>query len=274
MPAAAPIQVSVVDFLNAAPLAWGLLRGHFGDRFTVSRDVPAVCAEKLRSGAADVGLVPSIAYQTIPGLSLLPDLCIAADGEVRSVLLLTRRPLARVRTVAADPASRTSVALVRVLFGEMHGTQPEMVDVPGEPRRLLDRFDAVLAIGDRALRARTRGLHVHDLAALWKRHTGLPFVFAVWAVAPGVDLGPSARLFAFSRALGEGDLDGIVAASRRKLRLSAPALRRYFTEQLSYHLGPREIEGMARFFALAERHGVIRRARKLRFYRDATLPRP
>lgn len=266
------IRVSVVEFLNAVPLTWGFVRGYFPRQFRVSRDKPAVCASKLLRGAVDVGLVPSIAFQSMAGLRILPDLCIAANGEVKSVLLLSRgRSLRTVSSVAADPASRASAALVRVLLGERHGVVPEMVEVSGAPRSLLRRFDAVLCIGDRALRVRRTGLEgmvVHDLAAVWKRLTGLPFVFAVWAVGRDVELGEASRCFPFSRALGLGHLDEIVEEAHESVGLPRQELLDYFTRNLVYQLGERERRGLELFYRLALRHGVIDEVRPLAFYGD------
>ncbi|MFN7972717.1 MAG: menaquinone biosynthesis protein [Acidobacteriota bacterium] len=266
-PAPSDCKVSIVDFLNAAPLGWGFEQGYFREGFQVTRDTPAACARKLGNGEADVGLIPSIAYQTIPGLTVLPDLCIAADGDVRSVLLLSRhRRLGALRRIAADPASRTSAALLRILLAEWHGVVPEMTERAGDPRRLLDNFDAVLAIGDRALVAPKRGLTSFDLAGEWKRRTGLPFVFAFWAVRDGVRLGEGARAFALSLALGRGNLDAIVSSAARKVRLPVAEMNAYFRERLVYDLGERERKGLDLFFRLARAQGVIDRVAPLRFH--------
>ncbi len=262
-----PCRVSVVSFLNALPLTFGL--DHFEGRFLIHRDTPARCAERLAAGDADVGLVPSIAYQEIPGLTILPDLAIAADGLVQSVLLLSRhRRLSSVKTLALDPASRTSATLSRILFQERYGTNPEATVVAGDPRKLALRYDAVLVIGDRALRARDTDLRCHDLAALWKRTTGLPFVFAFWAVRKGARLGKKRDLFPLSLALGIGHLDKIIDKASIKVDLTRQELETYFTRRLNYRLGPREKKGLELFYDLARRHRLIPRRRKLRFHRD------
>ena len=109
------IRVSVVDYLNARPLTWGLLREPL-PRISVSRDTPSVCARKVADGEADVGLIPSIEYARQPELSMVPGLGIAASSEVRSVLLVSRVSREKIRSVSLDPASRTSVALTRILL--------------------------------------------------------------------------------------------------------------------------------------------------------------
>ena len=261
------IRLSVVDFLNAAPLYWGFTHGYFGDRFEVGMDLPSVCASKLERGRTDVGLVPSIAFQTIEGLSILGDCCIAADGEVKSVVVFSRRrSLSRVRRVAVDPASRASVALLTILLREKWSARPEMVAAGGEPADLLEDFDAALVIGDPALKANPEGLVVHDLAAVWRKLTRLPFVFALWAAAPGIDLGGDERCFPLSRALGVGHLDDIIREARARVKLPAPELETYFKVNLRYRLGERERKGLELFYELAARHGLTRAAQPLRFY--------
>ena len=109
------LRISLVDFLNARPLTWGLLHEPPAG-VSVSRDVPSACAAKLASGEADVGLIPSIEYQRIPGLRVVRGLGIAASSEVRSVLLVSDVSREKIRSVSLDPASRTSAALVRILL--------------------------------------------------------------------------------------------------------------------------------------------------------------
>src|SRR4029077_3784710 len=120
----ASLRISLVDFLNARPLTWGLLHEP-PPGVSVSRDVPSACAAKLAAGEADVGLIPSIEYQRIPGLKVVPGLGIAASSEVRSVLLVSDVSREKIRSVELDPASRTSAALTRILLRRVYGVNPE-----------------------------------------------------------------------------------------------------------------------------------------------------
>jgi predicted solute-binding protein len=168
------LRISLVDFLNARPLTWGLLHEP-PPGVSVSRDVPSACAAKLAAGEADVGLIPSIEYARIPGLKVVPGLGIAASSEVRSVLLVSDVSRERIRSVELDPASRTSAALTRILLKRVYGLSPEYRERGGEA-------DARLIIGDPALKTRLNGHVVLDLAAEWRAFSGHPFVFAFWAV--------------------------------------------------------------------------------------------
>src|SRR5712691_2308546 len=167
------LHISVVDFLNARPLTWGLLH-NAPPGVSVSRDVPSVCAEKLARGEVDAGLIPSIEFRRIPDLVRIKGLGIAADSEVRSVLLVSRVPRGEIRRLRLDPASRSSAVLALLLLRRRYGVSLSVVE-QGEA-------DAELMIGDPALKAQLSGQVVLDLAAEWKSWTGFPFVFAFWAV--------------------------------------------------------------------------------------------
>jgi len=190
------LRISVVDFLNARPLTWGLLQDP-PPGVAVSRDLPSVCAAKLASGEADVGLIPSIEYQRIPGLKVVPGLGIAASSEVRSVLLVSDVSREKIRSVELDPASRTSAALTRILLRRVYGVNPEYRETGSG-----SHADARLIIGDPALKTRLNGHVVLDLAAEWRAFSGHPFVFAFWAVREGADTAEVTALLRRSHAIG------------------------------------------------------------------------
>ena len=190
-----PLRVGIVNYLNSRPLAWSFLQGTAGEGVEAGFLPPARVADALAVGELDVGLIPSIEVQRIPGLTVLPGLCVAATREVRSVLLLSRCPADEIRRLALDENSRTSAALVRILLREKHGIEPECIAAEPDLEAMMARADAALVIGDPALHVDRTGYAVHDLAAEWRRFTGRPFVFAVWAVRDGVDLGSRSQIF-------------------------------------------------------------------------------
>ena len=199
-----PLRVSTIAFLNPAPLLYNFeheptataLRRHYDVHYTS----PATCAAELHSGAADLGLIP-IASLT-PELAIVPGCAIASRDEVRSILILVKNPnrlsvpeaLKQVRTLAADTASRSSVAYARILFEHFHQTHPTFINLPADPASMLSAADAALIIGDPALLAREHRTSIDaasttpllwlDLAHLWRELTGLPWVAAVWALRP------------------------------------------------------------------------------------------
>jgi chorismate dehydratase len=249
------LRIGVVHYLNSRPLAWGLVRGGLRDRFEVRLAPPAAVADDLRAGDLDVGLIPSIEARRIPGVQTLPDLCIAATQEVRSVLLVSKVPVDAVRRVALDENSRTSAALVRVLLRE-RGRAPEFLQARADVAAMLRSADAALVIGDPALLLDRAGLEVHDLAREWRALTGLPFVFAVWAARPGLGAAERetvAQAVRESYAEGMRSLDCIVDEAVEQTGLESAVLREYFTRNLSYRMGEDEHRGLAEFYRRVER---------------------
>ena len=285
------LRVSAISFLNTAPLMWDFEHGRppngspieaglAGD-FEVSYTVPAQCAEELRGGTADIGIIPAIAYATIPGLVILPDAVIAAKGPVRSILLVSKVPREEVRTVAADTSSRSSVALAQVLFAKFWGGSRPLT--PMEPRleEMLRACDAGLLIGDPALTVDRTRYHVVDLAEEWNRLTGRPFVFAFWA----------ARLPALPEVRGELDIAAVFRQSRdhglepqnvaqiarqwaRRVGMSEAEVAAYLTRHVHYTLDAECLQGLELFFQYAVECGVIAEGPELRFLgRAACLAR-
>ena len=176
------IRVGIVDYLNSWPLAWSFLRGDVPERYLASYHPPARVAALLGAGELDVGLIPSIELQRIAGLSVLPGLCVAAEREVRSVLLISNRPPSEIRRLALDLNSRTSAALVQILLRDRYGVAPECVEAAPEVEEMLADADAALVIGDPALHIERGRYLIFDLAREWRQLTGYPFVSAVWAL--------------------------------------------------------------------------------------------
>jgi chorismate dehydratase len=257
------LRLGVVHFLNSWPLAWGLKAGHHAGRFAVSFLPPSTIADRMAAGELEVGLLPSAELQRLPGLSVVPGLCIAARHEVKSVLLVSRVPLPEVRSVALDLSSRTSAVLVQVLLAERWGVTPEVL--PSEPdlRAMLDRCDAALLIGDPALAVERHRYQVIDLAAEWQALTDLPFVFAVWAVAPGVPPAGIVEALEASYRHGRNCLEEIVARAAAELALPGAGVRDYLTRHLSYRLGAQEHASLAEFFRRAHRLGLLPEPRPL-----------
>jgi chorismate dehydratase len=257
------LRVGIVNFLNSRPLAWGFLKGHHADLFAASFHPPAMVAHLLAQGGLDIGLVPSVEVQRIPDLEVLPDLCISATHEVRSVILVSTKPILQVRRIALDVNSRTSVALTRILCAERWGIEPELVDHRPEVERMLAVADAALVIGDPALQVDRERWRVIDLAAEWKALTGLPFVFAVWAVRSRVEVPDLAFYFKSSLRFGLQSIDTLVREAAAELGLDSATVRTYLTENLSFFLRDPQIEGLETFWRLAAKHGLIEEPRPL-----------
>ena len=239
-------------------------------RYHVDWMLPSECADRLASGAADIGLVPIASLATIPGLQIVPGCTIASKDRVRSLLLVrrARQPLASVRTVAADIASRTTVAYTRLLFRMWGNPSAEFVPMPADLDAMLERADAAIMIGDPALFAleeranraerSEEELVYHDLAHEWRSQTGLPFVSAVWGVAQGGQLDPQiAEDFIRSRDHGLANIDALTQEWSKKMPLPESTIRHYLSENIHYILDKECIEGMRGFFRMAAEAGVL-----------------
>ena len=275
------LRISAISFLNTAPLMWDFERGQppraprvvnsGGIDFELSYTVPSRCAEQLRAGEADIGIIPAITYATIPNLVVLPDAAIAAHGAVKSILLVSRKPLEQVRSIAADSSSRTSVALLRVLCRKFWNIAPPITSRAPELETMLANDDAALLIGDPALRVKRDRYQVLDLAEEWKKFTGKPFVFAFWAVrmaavaeAPrDLDL---AAVFRESRdhGLDPRHVDEIARLWAPIVGISEHEVRHYVTHHIHYYLDRACGEGLELFYRYAAECGAIERAPELR----------
>ncbi len=251
---------SCVSYLNALPFAQGIRSLPVGDRPDLLVDPPFRCAERLRSGEAEVALVPSVELASIPGAHAL-GFGIASRQEVRSVVLLSRRPFEEIARVAVDSNSRTSVALLRILLSGLFGIRPPMEVMAPDPARMLHRNDAALLIGDAALRASRNGLRVLDLASGWHQMTGLPFVFAIWAARTAESALRAGRLLEGSLVLGlEALRRDPVPESAAEAGLTKEDLLDYLTRNVHFVLGADEQRSLGLFQEMCRREALLKEA--------------
>ena len=248
-------RLGSVSYLNAKPLIYGLDEA---DALHLSLEVPAKLMGGLRDGRFDVALLPIIDYQRLNGVRILTSGGIGSDGTTLTVRVFSRVPVGQVRTLACDTHSHSSVALARVIFAEAYGVTPTFVDLDTDDPRAASTAEARLLIGDKVVCEEPAGFpHQLDLGDAWKRLTGLPFLFAAWVARDGVDLGDlPGRLSAAKRA-GLADVDGLVRRFAVPRGWPADLARRYMTEFLKYDVGPRQLEAVRLFHALAFKHGML-----------------
>ena len=223
-------------------------------------DYPSRLADQMARGELEVALIPVIEYFRAGVYSLVPNIAIASQGPVLSVTLFSRVPWSAIRRVALDEGSRTSAALTQVLLRRKYGVQPEIGPLPlDRPAEEADA-DAVLLIGDRAMHACLPGFrYAFDLGQEWHDWTGLPFVYAAWAVRPGVDLGPVLDALYEAKRLGIENVGPIAAREAPHLQLDAGFCRRYLANIIRFDLGPRELAGLHHYYMLASELGLARR---------------
>jgi chorismate dehydratase len=293
------LRVSVVEFLNTAPLVWGFTDGPLEGRYDLSFAVPSRCADDLRAGRVDIGVIPAIEYQRIDELVILPGMAVAARSEVRSILVVARRPIERVRRFALDQNSRSSIALVRLLCRGLWGIDPEFVETAPDPGAMLADADAALLIGDPALRVRLKvdalasktpgeggccggtddeqpvpgveTLFVYDVAQQWHEMTSRPCVLAVWAARRGVVTPEVLADFEASKAYGLAHIGDIAEGAALKLELPARALESYLRESIDYSLDADNLAALDVFYRMAAAAKLIPQARPIEF---AVAPAP
>jgi chorismate dehydratase len=265
-----PIRVGAVTYLNTKPLIHEL--EGLAPEAELVLDVPSRLADLLAEGHLDVALIPVIEYFRGGSYRVVRDIAIASSGPVLSVTLFSREPWAGIRRVALDEGSRTSAALTQILLRRKYGVSPEVVPLPLDCQAEDVDADAVLLIGDRAMRACLPGFaHAFDLGQEWHDWVGLPFVYAVWAVAPGVELGPVAAALHEAKRRGCANLGPIAHREAPGLGLDAGFCRRYLGNIIRFDLGPREQAGLHHYYMLACELGLARKGVNLEFYDRAHL---
>jgi chorismate dehydratase len=268
------LRVAAIGFLNPAPLMWDFehapLNEELARRYLVDRMTPSECAARLADGRADIGLIPIASLATTPGLQILPGCTIASKGKVRSLILVhrARRQPSELRSVAADTASRTTLAYARMMFHKWGNAEVPFLPMVADLDAMHERADAAILIGDPALLAleernnqfeRTgEELVYRDLAEEWRALTGLPFVSAVWGAAHGTALDERVvEDFIRSRDHGLANIDALVAEWSERFAIAEETIRTYLTANIHYVLDEECVEGMRGFFRMAAEYGVL-----------------
>jgi chorismate dehydratase len=277
------LRISIVQYLNTAPLVWGFTHGPLRGKYELSFTVPSLCAEALRTGAADIAIIPAIEYQRIDDLVILPDMAIASKGRVRSLLIVSKVPIENARSVALDSSSRSTQALTKILCDRRWKIAPEFFEMPPDAGAMLQRADAALLIGDPALRLSIaiereakRGasgeevcagssagapaaetLHVYDIVEEWRKLTNLPAVLAVWAARRAAATPEIIADFLASRDFGLARRADISAQASKELGLPAEQLERYLAENIDLFLDEDNLKGLIHYYGLSAAIGLI-----------------
>jgi chorismate dehydratase len=277
------VRISIVEYLNTAPLVRGFTHGPLRGKYELSFTVPSKCAEALRSTAVDVAIIPAIEYQRIPDLVILPNLSIASKKSVRSLLLVSKKPIQEVTRIALDRSSRSTQALTRILCERHWNIKPEFFEAAPDLPAMLHQADAALLIGDPALqlaiacapeaRRDTHGnlvsaasvaglsgngsVYIYDIVEKWHAMTDLPAVLAVWAAHPTVVTAELVQDFQDSLAFGLRHVDAIASEAAAEMNLPAADLRCYLLVHIDYHLDEENLRGLTRYYQFAAELGLI-----------------
>lgn len=247
-----PLRIASVGFVNSRPLIDGLDRN---PDYRLTMAVPSKLLELLKSGQADVALLPTIDYHAIPGLRIIPAGGIGCFGHTLTVRLFSHVPPERIRSVACDSDSHTSVALAKILFAKLYQTSPTFTDLR---RATAAPDEARLLIGDKVICEEPIGFeHQIDLGDAWKQLTGLPFVFAIWCAMPGVELGDLPHELELARKRGLANARQIVEKCAVPRGWPAGIALQYLTVYLRYDIGPMQLEAIRRFHAYADELGLL-----------------
>jgi chorismate dehydratase len=281
-----PVRISIVEYLNTAPLVRGFTHGPLRGKYELSFTVPSQCAEALRSGVVDVAIIPAIEHQRIPDLVILPNLSIASKKSVRSLVLVSKKPIREATRIALDRSSRSTQALTRILCEKLWHIKPEFFEAVPDLPAMLQQADAALLIGDPALRlaiasaagahrdaagdivstaslaglSGTGSVYIYDIVEKWRAMTGLAAVLAVWAARRGAVTPELVQDFQDSLAFGLQHVDSIASEAAAEMNLPAADLRSYLLENIDYHLDEENLRGLTRYYEFAAELGLIPRA--------------
>ena len=277
------LRISVVQYLNTAPLVRGFTHGPLQGKYDLSFTVPSLCAEALRTGQADVAIIPAIEYQRIPDLVILPDLSIASKERVRSLLVISRGPIRFAKKIALDRGSRSTQALTRILCANRWNITPEFREAEPSIETMLADSDAALVIGDPALRLaisaeqKTKpgrdgewicegatvglpqfpSLHIYDVVREWWQMTERPAVLAVWAARQEIATESLAGEFLDSLNFGLKNLDAICKEASAEMNLPDKELKLYLKTNIDYSLDDENRKGLLAYYSHAFKLGLI-----------------
>ena len=283
------LRISIVQYLNTAPLVWGFTNGPLRGKYDLSFTVPSQCADDLRAGRADVAIIPAIEYQRIEDLVILPDMGIASKKQVRSLLFIAKKPIEQVNSFALDRSSRSTQALTRILCAKKWNIAPKFFEATPDLAEMLAQADAALLIGDPALRislgienesrpgaegqaicpAAALGitssdlLYVYDIVGEWRNWTGLPAVLAVWAARRDAAAPEVTADFIASRDFGLARIAEISFEAARELELPAQALESYLRRNIDFSLDAKNLRGLGLYYERAAQLGLIPQAKPL-----------
>jgi chorismate dehydratase len=287
------LRISIVEYLNTAPLVWGFTDGPLAGKYDLSFTVPSQCAEALRRGDVDLAIIPSIEYQRIDNLVVMPGISVAAKDEVRSLLVVAKKPIELAKRIALDSSSRATQALVKILADGLWNIHPEFVEATPDASEMLKTADAALIIGDPALRIAMKmealavkvasgedcckgdpedmpvpgfeTTFVYDVAYQWRELTGKPCVLAVWAGRPESMTPEVVADFQASKKYGVERIREICEAASIKLDMPPRELERYLTGNIHFGLEQEYLEGLRLYYEKAAAIGLIPRNRPLQF---------
>ncbi len=241
------IKISAVSYLNTLPFIYGIENSSgLSEKIELSKDIPSICADKLISGEADLGLIPVAEISKLQNPYIISDYCIGSVGKVDSVLLLSNIHVSKIKKILLDYQSRTSVNLIKILAKEYFNINPEFENTRAGYEDNEEKETAVLIIGDRAFNYRKKFNFVYDLSEIWLKHTSYPFVFATWVSRQKIS---DDFITEFNKALKYGlkNIDSVIDKYKKQINTDCIDIKKYLTENISYTLDTEKRKGMQLF---------------------------
>lgn len=251
------ISLGCLPYLNVKPLVYPFEHGNLPTGWDLVYAPPSKLAEMLMDGRVDVAPVSSFACLANTELHIVPGICIASEGHVDTVLMLSKVEPRAVKSVAADTSSLSGRAYLRIVLEEAYGVSPEFVPCEPDLSVMLEKHDAALIIGNPAMLCDKTGLHVTDLGEEWMKLTGLPAVFAVWTGQESSITPEIIRGLSLAKADGLVRISEICEEQSKRLGVPYEVCENYLSNIMRYELGEREIESLRIFGQKAKEHGLI-----------------
>lgn len=249
------LKVGAVSYMNTKPLVWGLEEQN--DSIELFFDVPSKLCKKFEQGLLDVALLPAIRYLGMENWCVIPEISIAAQGKVDSVNLYVKKSCKEISEVALDTSSRTSRALTEIILKKKYGLKPKFIDWVNGINLEKSNADAILLIGDDAMRINNSDYKILDLAEEWYDLTNLPFVFAFWVTKRDTDLNGFDKILLKTKENGLNAIDKISEIESKRLGFSKDLCQKYLSKSIRYDLGENEIKGVKQFYEFAIETGVV-----------------
>lgn len=250
------MKLGCLPYLNVKPLVYSLEHGGLPEGWELVYAPPSKLAEMLASGEIAAAPVSSFACFMNPDFGICPDICIAADGPVKSVLLMSKKPIVNLDRIALDTSSLSGASMLKIILKELYNMEPEFVRMPPSPiNEMLNSCDAAMVIGDPAMQYPKDGLYILDLAEQWKNLTGLPAVFAVWA-GKGIT-SELVRILHETKKTGLTMIQEIAQQESERLKLPVEVCDEYLSKIMQYDLGEREVSALQVFRKKAIARGLL-----------------
>lgn len=244
------IRISAVKYANTYPFIYGLTESGFDKKVVLETDHPAECAAKLIDGKADIGLIPVAALPLLKEYHIISDYCIGANGNVRTVMLLSNCQFEKIETVYLDYRSRSSVNLTKVLAKNCWNSEFRWVNTSkGFDFRNIGQKEAVVLIGDQCFEYEKSFKYRIDLAAEWKGFTGLPFVFACWTANKPIGK-EFIEEFNHALALGVNNIDLVVKKFSNAGVIAGADLKEYLTNNIDFNFNDDKKKALKLFLEL------------------------